>query len=241
MTYRRPRVYFPPYNYCDRGCDRCRVDKSMCLLYQTEMDERLHREIDGRGEPTSEESVDRILRDTRLALEMVEAQARKMGVDVEGIRRVAETDRPREPRSLPPIVEEAALLSRGVAAFLREHGREFPKEADFLRRTLSLPGAKLGRACEPAQDEIEVADSILQAQVAHRVLGGMMDSLESIRRARPALGDPMLDLFRLIQSLRVQVEGRWLSLPSEVLEPAPEDQWWGPLRDITPTLRFFRH
>ena len=38
MTYRRPTAYSPPYNYCDRWCERCRIDKSRCLLWQTEMD-----------------------------------------------------------------------------------------------------------------------------------------------------------------------------------------------------------
>ena len=51
---------------------------------------------------------------------------------------------------------------------------------------------------------------------------------------------PMLDLLRLIASLRREIEARWLSLPSGLLEPAPPGEWWGPLRDITPTLKFFR-
>jgi hypothetical protein len=87
---------------------------------------------------------------------------------------------------------------------------------------------------------VEVADSILQAQVVHRVLGGVVTTLESIRRARPSLGDAMLDLLRLIGSLRGEIESRWLALPSTLLEPAPDAEWWGPLRDITPTLRYFR-
>jgi hypothetical protein len=243
MTYRRPTVYIPPYNYCDRACERCAIDKSKCLLYQTEMDERLHREIDGLGEPTPGETVDRILKDTQKALDLVEGQAREMGMDVtdlvRGAREAGEEPRP-APGPLPPIVEEASLLARGVSAFLRDHGRDFPRESSFLRRYLTLPGAKLGRASEPAEDEFEVADTILQAQVVHRVLAGMAAALESIRRARPSLGDAMLDLLRLMQSLRGEVQARWLSLPCGLLEPAPADAWWGPLRDITPTLRYFR-
>lgn len=243
MIYRRPTVYIPPYNYCDRACERCSIDKSKCLLYQTEMDERLHREIDGLGEPTPEETVDRILKDTQKALDLVEKQARGMGVDVADLVREAREagDEPRPaPEALPPIVEEAALLARGVSDFLRAHGRDFPREASFLRRHLTMPGAKLGRASEPAEDEVEAADAILQAQVVHRVLGGMAAALETIRRARPALGDAMLDLLRLMQSLRGEIQARWMTLPCGLLEPAPGDSWWGPLRDITPTLKFFR-
>ena len=43
VRYRKPRIYIPPYNYCDRSCARCRIDKTRCLLYQTEMDDQLHR------------------------------------------------------------------------------------------------------------------------------------------------------------------------------------------------------
>lgn len=239
MNYRRPKAYIPPYNYCDRLCDRCAIDTSKCLLYQTEMDERLHREIDGRGEPSPEETVDRILEDTRRAIRRVEEQAREMGVDLGEARREA-AEEARTPAPLPPIVEEAALLARGLSAFLREHGRDFPEEAAFLRRTLTMPGAKLGRASDPGEDETDRADSILQAQVAHRLLGEAAAALESIRRRRPSLGDAMLDLLRLIQSLRGEIGERWLSLPCDALEPAPPGEWWGPLRDITPTLRTFR-
>ncbi len=239
MDYRRPKVYIPPYNYCDRFCERCAIDKSKCLLYQTEMDDRLHREIDGLGEPTPGETVDRILKDTRLAILMVEEQAREMGVDLEEAKRQA-AEESREPFRLSPLVEEAALLGKGLSAFLREHGGDFPEEASVVRRSLAMPGAKLGRASEAAEDEVEVADSILQAQVVHRMLGESSASLEAMRRKRPSLGDAMLDLLRLMQALRGEIEKRWLGLPCDALEPAPAGEWWGPLRDITPTLKHFR-
>src|SRR6185503_15418222 len=100
MGYRKPTVYIPPYNYCDRWCDGCAVDKARCLLYQTEMDERLHREIDGLGE----------------------------------LPREAEPSAPR-PKSDDPIVEEATLAARAVAAFVREHGGGHPRESQQLRRS----------------------------------------------------------------------------------------------------------
>ncbi|HLF93215.1 MAG TPA: hypothetical protein VJB14_07130, partial [Planctomycetota bacterium] len=81
---------------------------------------------------------------------------------------------------------------------------------------------------------------ILQAQVVHRMLGECQAALEAMRRKRLSLGDAMLDLFRLVQGLRAEIEDRWLKLPCEALEPAPPGEWWGPLRDITPTLKHFR-
>ena len=239
MGYRKPTVYIPPYNYCDRWCDGCAVDKARCLLYQTEMDERLHREIDGLGEPTPEEMVGRIVEDARKALRMVETQVREMGIDPAALAREPEAPAPR-PKSDDPIVEEAALAAKAVAAFVREHGAGHPRESQQLRRSLTLVSPKLGRATMEPGDETEEADSILQAQVAHKALASMAAALEAIRRRRPELGDQMLDLLAFMKRLRGDIEERWLSKPCALLEPVDGAAWWGPLRDITPTLKHFR-
>lgn len=239
MIYRRPVVYIPPYNYCDRCCDGCAIDKSRCLLYQTEMDERLHREIDGLGEPSPEEMIGRIVEDARKALRLVEDQVREMGMDPEVLKRDADASAPR-PKSEDPIVEEAALLARAVADFLRRHGAAHPREAQVLRRCLTLPAPKLGRATLEAEDETEEADAILQAQVAHRALASMGSALEAIRRRAPSLGDAMLDLLAFMKRMSDEIDERWMSKPCALLEPVEGDAWWGPVRDITPTLRHFR-
>lgn len=240
MGYRKPTVYIPPYNYCDRWCDGCAVDKARCLLYQTEMDERLHREIDGLGEPSAEEMVGRIVEDARKALRLVEDQVREMGMDpAELARESASAPAPRS-RSDDPIVEEGTLAAKAVSAFVREHGAGHPREAQLLRRSLPLISPKLGRATMECGDEIEEADSILQAQVAHRALASVAAALESIRKRRPELGDQMLDLLAFMKRLRLDIEQRWLSKPCALLEPVEGVAWWGPLRDITLTLRHFR-
>jgi hypothetical protein len=239
MNYRRPVVYFPPYNYCDRWCDGCAIDKSRCLLYQTEMDERLHREIDGLGEPTPEEMVGRIVEDARKALQLVEAQVREMGMDPEVLKRDPAPSAPR-PKSEDPIVDEASLLARGLAAFLRAHGAAHPRESQILRRSFTLLAPKLGRATMEPGDEAEEADAILQAQVAHRILGTIAAALNAVRRRDPSLGDAMLDLLAFLRRLAGDIEARWLSKPSGLLEPVEDGCWWGPVRDITPTLRHFR-
>jgi hypothetical protein len=137
-------------------------------------------------------------------------------------------------------VEEATLAARAVAAFVREHGAGHPRESQQLRRSLTLVSPKLGRATMEPGDETEEADSILQAQVAHRALAVMAAALEAIRRRRPELGDQMLDLLAFMKRLRGDIEERWLSKPCALLEPVEGDAWWGPLRDITPTLKHFR-
>jgi len=239
VNYRKPIAYIPPYNYCNRECGRCAIDKSRCLLYQTEMDERLHREIDGLGEPTAEEMVERIMVDARKALRMVEEQAREMGFDPGEDKRGAGELPSRKPGN-DPIVEEATLLARGTAAFVRDHGGDFPEEMRVLRRSFLLVAPKLGRATMDAIDSLQEADAILQAQVAHRSLAEMASTFDGLRRRYPALADAMLDLLALIQRLRVGIERRWLSKPSDHLEPVTSSAWWGPLRDITPTLKHFR-
>jgi hypothetical protein len=234
MVYRRPKEYIPPYNYCDRWCERCRIDKTRCLLWQTEMDDRLHREIDGKGEPTVEEVVERMSEDARQAIRLVQEQAREMGVDLET------SEREPEPREPDPMAEEGTALARGVAAFLRQHGKDHPAEASTLRRLFMLVPPKLGRAGEPPGDEFERADAILQAQVVHRALAEMSAALEAIRMRRPDLGDAMLDLLALMKRMRSDIERRWLSQPCDLLEPVEGDVWWGPLRDVTPALKSLR-
>lgn len=239
MIYRRPVVYIPPYNYCDRWCDGCTIDKSRCLLYQTEMDERLHREIDGLGEPTPEEMIGRIVEDARKALRLVEDQVRDMGLDPRVLQQQAEPA-PRRRKAEDPMVGEATLLARGIAAFVRQHGAAHPREAQLLRRTLTLPAPKLGRATVEPEDEMQEADGILQAQVAHRALACMAAALEAMRRRDPSLGDAMLDLLAFLKRLAAEIEERWLEKPCELLETVEDGSWWGPVRDITPTLRHFR-
>lgn len=238
MRYRKPREYIPPYDYCDRWCERCRIDKTRCLVYQVEMDDHLHREIDGKGEPTPEEAAERLKKDLATTARMVRDQAERLGVDLEKAAEKAGPPPPRPDRD--PLAREARGIASAVAAFLREHGRAFAEEANTLRRYLSLPFTKLRRAAAPAADEVEEADRILQAQVAHRALVGMSGALDAIRRRRPGLGDGMLDLLAAMERLRRGIEKTWLQRPNRHLVPATVDQWWGPLRDITAALRHLR-
>jgi hypothetical protein len=50
----------------------------------------------------------------------------------------------------------------------------------------------------------------------------------------------MLEAMGLLRTMLGEVERRWLDQPCRLLGPATEDEWWGPLRDITGTLRHFR-
>ena len=237
-TYRRPKVYIPPYNYCDRWCERCRIDKARCLLYQTEMDERLHREIDGRGEPSPDEVVKRMAGDVQQAIRLVQEQAREMGIDLE-----AATSAAPPPKADPePAPRDGAAIARATAAFTREHGKDFPKEAEVLRRMPMLVGPKLGRALSQAvdADETSEADAILQAQTAHRALGEMIAAFEAAGKKRPGLLDGYLELLALMGRVRTEIEESWFSRPNALLEPCEGDTWWGPLRDVTPTLKNLR-
>jgi hypothetical protein len=239
-TYRRPKVYVPPYNYCDRWCDRCRIDKSRCLLYQTEMDERLHREIDGRGEPTPDENVKRMSDELKNAVRLVQEQAREMGIDLDAAMKAAPSPPP--PAEREDVLRDGTAIAAGTAAFLREHAKSFPEEAKVLRWMSTMVGPKLGRATshEPEDDEVSEADAILQAQVAHRALGEMLAAFESAGRKKPGVLDAYLELLALLRRVRKETEEAWLSRPSALLEDCDGDAWWGPLRDITPTLKNLR-
>jgi hypothetical protein len=242
-TYRRPKVYVPPYNHCDRWCERCRLDKTRCLLYQAEMDERLHREIDGRGEPTPDEMMRKMAEDVQQAIRLVQEQAREMGVDLDQAAAAAPPPPPRAPRpESGPMVRDGAAIAGATAAFLREHGKEIPEEAAALRRLHLLPGPKLARAIsqDGFEDEMSAADAILQAQAAHRALGEMLATFEAAGRKKPALLDGVLELLALVRRLQKEIEEAWFSRPNALLEAYEGGEWWGPLRDVTPTLRQLR-
>jgi hypothetical protein len=237
--YRRPNVYIPPYDYCDRRCERCAIDKDRCLLWQTETDERLHREIDGKGEPDPDEQIRLMVEDVRSAVRMVEEQAKELGIDL--AREVPAGPPPRRREVLDPLAGEGVAVAKAVAAFLRAHGRDFPDEAELLRWHHTMVGPKLGRAAGTDEvDEAEEADAILQAQVAHRMLAEMGAAFEAIRRRRPELGDGMIEVLALMKRMRLEIEERWLSKPNGLLESAADGRWWGPLRDVSGTLKSFR-
>ena len=64
--------------------------------------------------------------------------------------------------------------------------------------------------------------------------------VEAIRRRDPSLGDALLDLLAFLRRLAADIQERWLTKPCELLESVDDGVWWGPVRDITPTLRHFR-
>lgn len=229
MIYRRPTVYIPPFDYCDRECGSCAIDKARCLLYQREADERLHRAIDGEGEPEPEVRAMKQVEECRRALERVEVQARRMGLDTSGIRRAASAP-PSRRRSDDPILAAADAAMGEIAGFLRVHGASCPGEAADLRRLFPVVAPKLKRAVAEPGDAVEEAASILQAQAAHRAVAGQMRCLQSICSRRRALADDALDALTLLKGLREEIEARWLKRPCALLEPVEGDVWWGPLR-----------
>ena len=105
--------------------------------------------------------------------------------------------------------------------------------------SLALVAPKLA-APPSSRKTTEEADAILQAQVAHRAIRVIAAALDAIRRRDRSLADAMLDLLAFLGRLAADIEERWLSKPSGLLEPVEDGCWWGPVRDITPTLRHFR-
>ncbi|HYF01492.1 MAG TPA: hypothetical protein VEJ18_21395 [Planctomycetota bacterium] len=240
-TYRRPTAYIPPYNYCDRWCERCRIDKSRCLLWQTEMDARLHREIDGAPEPTPEEAFRKMADGINDAARWVEERARDMGVDVEPLS-AAPPEEPVLPSEDDPVIAEGMAVTRAGAALLRSPFGRIADASEVLRRYVFMIVPKLARAVEVDRegDEIAQADAILQAQAVHRMLAEISAACRGAMRTRPSLEDALLDVLAGVERLLRTLEERWLSKPNPHLEPAPGDLWWGPLRDVSDTLKHFR-
>jgi hypothetical protein len=161
-----------------------------------------------------------------------------MGIDLSA-------EPPPEPKRRPaehdPIVREAFAVAKATASFLRAHARDLADEAEVLRWHHTMLGPKLGRATGLYEsDESEEADAILQAQAAHRMLVEMGAAFESARKKHPEFGDELIEVLALMKRMREEIEERWLSRPNGLLESAADGRWWGPLRDVSNTLKSFR-
>lgn len=256
-AYRKPSFYLAPFNYCDRWCERCRIEKRFCLLWQDQADRDL--EAMSRGQDTR--SLGYALEQTKNslldALFLLEEEARDQGLDMEDLH--AQADENGTGKTLfdqnHPRVEEAMALSGAVAALLDDqeavlatlHDRG-ELDLDRLRWYHTTPGPRMARflndpvpsaAGDDGDDELDALD-ILSAQSAHQAICEIETSLLAIRRALPSLTDGLIDTLARCQSLKRFLEEGWLEKPHPLLEPIGEGPWWGPLEQPADTLEKLR-
>lgn len=242
-VYRRPTEYIPPYNYCDRWCARCRIDKTKCEVYQRETNDRLHHEIDGVDPDDTDVVIADVKKNFDEALLMLREKAKELGIDLDKVEDAPEPAPTPRPRKRDPLFERAREIAAGVGAFLRDHRAELAKEFKAQHEVLAWHylqvGAKIGRAMfrdDGERDEYEEAADILTAQIAHLGLSRMLAAIQEICAVRTAWRDETLSTLSAMQKLMKEIEKRWLSKKSALLEPVKGNRWWGPLR-TAPILR----
>ncbi|MHC4777585.1 MAG: hypothetical protein ACYTFG_03290 [Planctomycetota bacterium] len=254
VEYRRPTTYIPPYNYCDRWCEKCRIDKEMCLVYQSGTDDELDAISRGVETRTMDYSMNRCSETLKDTIAMIEETAREEGIDLSGVE---EEVKPLSRREDPPLLKEATRFSRELFALLEEN--EAVLEAKESEGELSLErfhwyhpmvGMKIARLL--SEEEMEEADGdpelreftgallILSAQLAHRALRETEAGLLQIIKHVPALTDPVIGLLAQGKGFCELIADRWLGRENGLLEPVGDGPWWGPLRDSREALDHMR-
>ncbi|MHC5035914.1 MAG: hypothetical protein ACYTHM_01230 [Planctomycetota bacterium] len=257
MEYRKPTTYIPPYNYCDRWCERCRIEKTRCLTYQAETDAELEAMSQGKetsGGPSLGESMRESLED---ALSILEEAAREKGIDLASVDEAPGA--PRREKKRHPLLERAMAFSQDVHRFLVTHrallqGTAGEGEDSLARLTWyhSMVGPKIGRIVKkdgPLQEREDrdeemaqymEAGDILSAQVAHKALVETEKGLLWVIQQLPSLTDTVIDLLVQGKGLREIVAEEWLARENALLEPVGDGPWWGPLEDAEEGLEVLR-
>ncbi|MHC4598715.1 MAG: hypothetical protein ACYS47_06900 [Planctomycetota bacterium] len=252
-VYRRPREYIPPYNYCDRWCERCDIDKEKCLLYQSGVEEELEAISLGKETRTMEYTVERITESLKDTLAMLEEEAKERGIDLSNIEEEAKALGEEED---PPIVKKALDFSVDIHRFLQENelaldAVEGEMDLESLHWHHNLVGPKIGRIekkydpddpeePDPELEEFSEASDILTAQIVHRSLIETERGLLQIIKHLPSLTDTVIDFLARAKGFRDLMEERWLSRENGLLEPVGGGPWWGPLEDAQEALRNLR-
>jgi hypothetical protein len=252
VEYRKPREYLPPYNYCDRWCERCRIDKGKCLAYQSGVEEELEAISQGRETRTWNYTVERVTESLKDTLAMLEEEARERGIDLSNL---AEEAKALEEEEDPPLVRKALDFSGDIHRFLEENrlaieAVEVEMDLEPLVWHHTLVGPKIGRiekkyAWEEEEEDPDVrefveASDILTAQIVHRSLIETERGLLQIIKHLPSLTDTVIDFLARAKGFRDFVEEAWLSRENALLEPVGEGPWWGPLEDAQESLRNLR-
>jgi hypothetical protein len=237
--YRKPKDYLPPYDYCDRWCSRCNIDKTRCEVYQQEMQTSLEHLAEGVDPADLNVVVADIQKSFDKAVLLLREKGKQLGIDLDRVDEgaAAPSSRPRAEPPEDPIVGRAKAIMHGCKDVMNDLD---PGPREVVAWYSPQVVVKLHRATadelEDELDEEDRADVILQAQVAHRGLVRIMAALGDAGRARPRLMDALLEPLAASQRLMREIEERWLSKPNDRLAQVTGDEWWGPLR-IAPSLK----
>lgn len=257
IAYRKPTFYLPPYNYCDRFCEDCAIDKACCTLFQTGMDHELEAVMKGDDVTGMDHAMSELKENLSDALAMLEEAAEEQGLDLEELKREAGDGREEWEGEPCALLEEAKALTREIDDFAREHRlaleaaesagadlrdfyRFYPLPAPKLARFLGLPDRIPARDASEEEEAFEremEATDILSAQIAHRALVETERGFLEILKVQPALTDTVIDFLARGKGIRETLEQEWLARENPFLKPVGDGPWWGPLENADEAVR----
>ena len=139
-----PKFISGIYNYCDRWCERCSLSHC-CLVYATE---RADGDADAAERDIANQKFwDRLHRNFRETLEMVQASAKEMGIDLEDPK--LQTDIARRQRAERRLAAKDLPTVRVAKAYIGATGKWFDLAKPLLE-------AKVGEL--KTQVELEIGD-----------------------------------------------------------------------------------
>jgi len=216
MSYRKPTIFLPPEQYCDRWCERCTLDPARCDLVG---------QLFPHGRPDGGPPI-------RWRWAEVSSRARRLLRGVDRVSKITERDDVPPPSDL--LLASARLYVYGILDLMEDGpavvlrlGRRHASVAGMTRSAIGV-WSKLCRAC--GSDDPASMDAILSAQVAHQLL---IESLAGLCRLFEKQVDPQQigGLIYLGLKLSRQIDRRWLRTPHPQLVPAREaGDRWGPLQ-----------
>ncbi|MEA3560624.1 MAG: hypothetical protein U9R31_02505 [Candidatus Omnitrophota bacterium] len=210
-----------PYNFCDRWCERCSLEKQMrCKLYQDEIEQKMTCIAHGR-EPDDPEITKKVLEQQFEATKkIIEEHLEENEIDLDS------TDDP----ELEKIKEHIKLVENsslhGAAEQYRRKSQIFLKDTFYKKEGIkpeitydfetvtwyhTLLSVKLHRALcgfhEPVnEDEFGLYDAIAQFVVCKKAVKESIKALRKIKPDFPSRHTQILELLALLHNIHSRIK-----------------------------------
>lgn len=192
----------PPFNFCDRNCERCEDFRGKCKAYQEESQFKLQCVMNGKDPSDPRVVFDHVGKVMSSTLEMLKKKMKEKGLEIneEDVMQYEEQENEREDAvNKHPLFEKCSEISDELDEFLSEFQITLPDmqyTASSLARELKelyfyvpMICAKTGRALfskieeeEGFSDEYDgYSDSLVSAALGYRSLCTVNKSLANIR------------------------------------------------------------
>ena len=211
-----------PYNFCDRWCERCPLEKQMrCKLYQGEIEQKMTCIAHGKDEDDPEMTIEVMKQQFKSVENLFEKYAQESEVDFDDD--INESDFA-ELEERGKFVENNSL--HGAAEQYRRKSQIFLKDTFYEKKGLTpeitydfetvawyhmLLSVKLHRALcgfhEPvSEDEFGLCDAVAQFAVCKKAI---KESVKALRKIKPRFSSchtQILELLALLHNIHSRIK-----------------------------------